>query len=35
MKMHPDTTAGAHRITGYGAGFVTSLRAASLSPPKR
>jgi uncharacterized protein len=23
MKMHPDTTAGAHRITGYGAGFVT------------
>jgi uncharacterized protein len=23
MKMHLDSTAGAHRITGYGAGFVT------------
>jgi uncharacterized protein len=23
MKMHLDTTAGAHRITGYGAGYVT------------
>ncbi len=23
MKMHLDTTAGAHRITGYGSGYVT------------
>ncbi len=30
MKMHLDNTAGAHRITGYGAGYV-SVNEASLA----